>query len=123
MEVGGQLHGLAALTPGKSSRYQLDRRLSGSQSWSGRCGVETSLLLLRGIQPRFRYLQAYIPFLTSRHLMFFFVLFNLEEFPCLVTCNICCRKVMRKQLTDGGRCFLSRFSQPMNKYKTENPLL
>jgi hypothetical protein len=32
--VSGQLHTPAALTPGKESRYQLDRMLDGSESWS-----------------------------------------------------------------------------------------
>jgi hypothetical protein len=35
MEVNGQLHDTAALSPGKSPRYPLDRRLAGPQSRSG----------------------------------------------------------------------------------------
>jgi hypothetical protein len=36
MEVSGQLHAPAALPPqGKSPWYPLDRRMGGSQSWSG----------------------------------------------------------------------------------------
>jgi hypothetical protein len=40
MEVSGQLHAPAALPPGKDPRYQLDRRLGGPQSRSGRGGEE-----------------------------------------------------------------------------------
>jgi hypothetical protein len=36
MEVSGQIHTRAALPQRKSPRYPLDRRLSGSQSRSGR---------------------------------------------------------------------------------------
>jgi hypothetical protein len=39
----GQLHAPAALPPGKEPRYQLDRRLGGPQSWSGRRGEEKIL--------------------------------------------------------------------------------
>jgi hypothetical protein len=35
MEVSGQFHSLAALTPGKQSQYPLNRRLRGSQRRSG----------------------------------------------------------------------------------------
>jgi hypothetical protein len=40
MTVSGQLHAPDALSPGKSPRYPLDRRLSGPQSRSGRGGGE-----------------------------------------------------------------------------------
>jgi hypothetical protein len=40
MEVSGQLHDPAALPSGKSSWYQLDRRLGGPQSRSGRSREE-----------------------------------------------------------------------------------
>jgi hypothetical protein len=40
MEVSGQLHTPAALTPGKKPWYPLDRRLRGSQRRSGRGGEE-----------------------------------------------------------------------------------
>jgi hypothetical protein len=43
MEVSRQLHISAALPPGKSLRYPLDRRLSGPQSRSGRRGEEKIL--------------------------------------------------------------------------------
>jgi hypothetical protein len=36
LEVSDQLHGSAALAPGERPRYQLDRRLGGPQSRSGR---------------------------------------------------------------------------------------
>jgi hypothetical protein len=39
-EVSGQLHMLAALPPGKSSRYPVARRLGSAQSRSGLCEVE-----------------------------------------------------------------------------------
>jgi hypothetical protein len=40
MEVSGQLHALAALPPGKSPWYPLDRRLGGPQTRYGRGGKE-----------------------------------------------------------------------------------
>jgi hypothetical protein len=40
MEVSGQLHALAALSPGKEPMVPLDRRLGGPQSRSGRGGEE-----------------------------------------------------------------------------------
>jgi len=40
MEVTGQLHTPAALTPGQSPWYPLDRRLCGPQSSSGHGGEE-----------------------------------------------------------------------------------
>jgi hypothetical protein len=52
MEVRGQLHALAALPPGKISRYPLDRRMVEPQSPSGLCGVEKILLSLPGIEPQ-----------------------------------------------------------------------
>jgi hypothetical protein len=46
MEVSGQLHAPAALSPGgKNPRYLLDIRLGGPQSLSGRCGEEKNLAL------------------------------------------------------------------------------
>jgi hypothetical protein len=41
MDVNGQFHAPAALPPGKSSLYPLDRRLGGPQSRSGR-GVRST---------------------------------------------------------------------------------
>jgi len=38
MEVSGQLHAPAALPPGKSPHYSLDRWLGGLQNRSGRSG-------------------------------------------------------------------------------------
>jgi hypothetical protein len=35
----------------KSHRYQLDKRLGGSQTQSGHCGEEKNLLPLLGIEP------------------------------------------------------------------------
>jgi hypothetical protein len=40
MEVSGQLHGPAALPPGKSSQYPLDRRLGEPQNRPGRRGED-----------------------------------------------------------------------------------
>jgi hypothetical protein len=51
MEVSGQLHGPAALPRGKSSWYQLDRRLGGLQSRSGRGGEEKNSQPLPGFEP------------------------------------------------------------------------
>jgi hypothetical protein len=42
-DESGQLHAPAALPPGKETQYPLDRRLSGPQSQSGRCGKERNL--------------------------------------------------------------------------------
>jgi hypothetical protein len=43
LEVSGQFHAMAALLQGESPRYQLDRRLGGPQSRSGRPGEEKIL--------------------------------------------------------------------------------
>jgi hypothetical protein len=51
MEVSGQLHAPAALPPGKSPRYLLDRRLGGPQSRSGRGGEEKNSQPLPGLEP------------------------------------------------------------------------
>jgi hypothetical protein len=40
-------HAPAALPPGKSLRHQLDRRLGGPHSRSGRCGEKKNLALAR----------------------------------------------------------------------------
>jgi hypothetical protein len=53
MEVSGQLHAPAALPPGKSPWYPLDRRLGGPQSRSGRGGEEKNFLLPPGTEPFF----------------------------------------------------------------------
>jgi hypothetical protein len=50
MEVSGQLHTLAALPPGKGC--QLDRRLGGPQSRSGRGGEEKNFQHSPGNEPR-----------------------------------------------------------------------
>jgi len=52
VEVSGELHASAALHPGKSPRYPLDRRLGGTQSLSGREDEEKNNLPLPGIKPR-----------------------------------------------------------------------
>jgi hypothetical protein len=52
MQVSGQLHVLATLTPRKISRYPLDRRLVKPQSRSELYGVEKVLLSLPGIEPQ-----------------------------------------------------------------------
>jgi hypothetical protein len=51
MEVSGQLHAPAALTPGKSPWHPLDKRLGGPQSQSGRGGEEKNLQSLPGLEP------------------------------------------------------------------------
>jgi hypothetical protein len=51
MEVSGQLHAPAALPPGKSPWYPLDRRLSGPQSHSGRSDEEKNSQPPLGIEP------------------------------------------------------------------------
>jgi hypothetical protein len=43
MELSDQIHAPAALPPGKELQVPLDRRLSGPQSRSGRCGAEKNL--------------------------------------------------------------------------------
>jgi hypothetical protein len=50
MVVNGKLHASAALPRGKSPKYPLDRRLGGTQSRSGRCGVEKKSLSPAGKQ-------------------------------------------------------------------------
>jgi hypothetical protein len=40
MEVSGQIHDAAALSPWKEPQYPIDRRLGGPQSRSGRGGEE-----------------------------------------------------------------------------------
>jgi hypothetical protein len=51
MEVSGQLHSPASLTPRKEPCYPLDRRLSGPQSRSGRGGEEKNSQPLPGLEP------------------------------------------------------------------------
>jgi hypothetical protein len=43
MEMSGQHHAPAALSPGKEPRYLLDRRLGGLQNWSGRRGKDRDI--------------------------------------------------------------------------------
>jgi hypothetical protein len=50
MEVSGQLHAPAALTPMKEPRYPLGGRLGGLQSRSGHDGEE-KVPVLPGIEP------------------------------------------------------------------------
>jgi hypothetical protein len=50
MEVCGQLHAPAALSPGKSPLYPLDRRLGKSQSRSGRRGEEKMFRPRQGLK-------------------------------------------------------------------------
>jgi hypothetical protein len=51
MEVSGQLHVPAALPPGKSPWYPLDRKLGGPQSRSGRGGEEKNSQPPPGMEP------------------------------------------------------------------------
>jgi hypothetical protein len=51
LEVSGQLHAPIALPPGKELWYPLDRRLDGSQSWSGR-REKRNFLTLPGLELR-----------------------------------------------------------------------
>jgi len=51
MEVNGQLHTPAALSPGKESLYPLDRRLDGTQSSSGRGGEDKNSQPPLGMAP------------------------------------------------------------------------
>jgi hypothetical protein len=52
MEVSGQLHAPAALSPEKIPWYPLDRRLGGLQSRSGRGGEEKNSQPRRESNPR-----------------------------------------------------------------------
>jgi hypothetical protein len=52
MEVSCQLHAPAALSPGKSPWYPLDRRLGGHQNRSGRGGEEKNSQPRRGSNHR-----------------------------------------------------------------------
>jgi hypothetical protein len=51
MELSGELHTPAALPPGKSPWYPLERRLGGLQSQSGRGGEEKNFQYLPGLEP------------------------------------------------------------------------
>jgi hypothetical protein len=51
MQVSGQLHSPAALSPGKEPRYLLDRRLSGPQNRSGLGGEEKNSQPQPGFEP------------------------------------------------------------------------
>jgi hypothetical protein len=51
MEVSGQFHAPAALLPGKSPLYPLDRGLVGPQSRSGRGGKKKNSQPLSGLEP------------------------------------------------------------------------
>jgi hypothetical protein len=51
MGVSGQLHAPAALSPGKSPWYPLDRRLHGPQSQFGCGGEEKNSQPLPGLKP------------------------------------------------------------------------
>jgi hypothetical protein len=53
MGVSSQHHALAALNPReRTPRYTLDRRLGGSQSWSGHRSKRKNNLNLPGIEPQ-----------------------------------------------------------------------
>jgi hypothetical protein len=51
MEVSGQIHAPAALPPGKSPCYPVDRRLGGHQSRPGLGGEEINSQPPPGIEP------------------------------------------------------------------------
>jgi len=51
MEVSGQLHAAAALPPGQSPWYTLNRRLGGAQSCSGHSDEEKNSQPLPKIEP------------------------------------------------------------------------
>jgi hypothetical protein len=52
MDVNGQLHGPAALTPGKQPLYPLDRRLGGPQNRYGRVPKKKKFLPLPEVELR-----------------------------------------------------------------------
>jgi hypothetical protein len=54
MELNGQFHASAALTPEEEPRYPSDKTI-GPQSLGGRCGEEKNLLSLMGIEEVHRY--------------------------------------------------------------------
>jgi len=51
MEIGGQFYAWAVLPPGKETRYLLDGRLHGLQSWSTTVAKRKKSLPLTGIEP------------------------------------------------------------------------
>jgi hypothetical protein len=51
MEVSGQFHASAALSPGKKPLFTLDRKLDGPQNQSGRGGEEKNSQPLPGLEP------------------------------------------------------------------------
>jgi len=53
MEASGQIHFSAPFSLGKSSRYQLCRRLDGPDDRYGHCNGEENFLHLSEIEPRF----------------------------------------------------------------------
>jgi len=48
MEVSGEFHDLAALTPGKNSWYPLDKRMRGTQNLSRESGEQKNTHRLPG---------------------------------------------------------------------------
>jgi hypothetical protein len=82
MEVSGQLLARASLPPGKSSWYQLDRKLSGLKCPSGRSGEEKNSQLLPGlelpiIQP---FAQRYTTELYQYHTLFDWLMLEVDFF-------------------------------------------
>jgi hypothetical protein len=55
MELSGQLHAPATLSPRKFARYPLGRWLGVNQIESGCYGDEIFLLSLSGIEPQFHF--------------------------------------------------------------------
>jgi hypothetical protein len=68
--MNGQLHAPAAIPPGKSPLYKLDRWLDGPQSCNGRCEEEKNLICIEIQTPVIqradrRYTDRAIPILSN----------------------------------------------------------
>jgi hypothetical protein len=64
MEVNGQVHASAALSPGKRPPALLDRRLDRPHSRSGRCGGEKNVIIRNDENRRWNACQS-VDILTS----------------------------------------------------------
>jgi hypothetical protein len=101
MEVSFQLHDPAALPPGNNPRYQLDRRLGGPQSRSGRVGEEKNYQPLPELEPPiiqpvdqplslsylclsyiYIYIYIYIMYLSLSHTLSIFSFFTFLTLAC-----------------------------------------
>jgi len=74
MEASGEIHFSALYSLGKSSRYQLCRRLDGPQDRYGHCKGEENFLPLSETEPRF--LDNLFRSIAQRFSNFFFLVYH-----------------------------------------------